>query len=212
MPPHNSESRPQPGSGSANTNRPQLTRWERHGESPVEVARSSLGSIPDLLTQHGLNVRGGTVRCPNLDHVDRHPSASVFTGRDGKERLYCFACGFHGDVLDVAEALGVRVDLRPVPRSKSVTRPLRRSEAELLVVRPQFALEWEVAKILARVPERLARQDVLAAWDWLADRVDISFVLALSNALRGIARLTYGHARHFGPGYAVERLLQEVAS
>lgn len=217
MSPEQSRSRPQPESGPANTTKYQSTRWDgQSGDSPVEAARSSLGPIRDLLSQHGLSVRGGTVRCPNPDHNDRHPSASIFTGRDGKERLFCFACGFHGDALDVAHALGIHVELRPagapVKRSRVPSNPLRRSEAEMLAGRPNFILEWELAKILARVPERLARQDVLAAWDWLVHRVDIPFVVVLSGAVRGTARLRYGHARDRDLSYAVDRLLGEVAS
>ena len=94
----------------------------------------------------------------------------------------------------------MHVDLRPaggsINRRRGPKNPLRRSEAELIAERPDFALEWETAKILARLPEPLARQDVLASWDYLTERLDINFVLRLAGAMRGTARLRYGHARH----------------
>lgn len=72
----------------------------------------------ELLARHDHDVRANRVRCPNPNHEDRHPSESVFEGRDG-ERLHCFSCGFDGDVIDVARAIGMNVKLgvpEPVPK------------------------------------------------------------------------------------------------
>jgi len=38
------------------------------------------------------------VRCPLPDHEDEHPSARVFPDSDV---VHCFACGFHGDIIDL---------------------------------------------------------------------------------------------------------------
>jgi len=38
------------------------------------------------------------VRCPLPDHEDEHPSARVFPDSNV---VHCFACGFHGDIVDL---------------------------------------------------------------------------------------------------------------
>lgn len=189
--PRKSEGRPRPGNGPANhtTNQPQNNRHLRHlHESQVDRVKRELGAMRDLLARHGYQLRGRSVRCPSPDHADRHPSASVYDARDGGERVHCFSCNFDGDVIDVARALGMKVELgapeREVRRHRSPLRPISRGEAERLVSRLNFAYEWELAKILARVPESLASRDLLLSWDFLADRVDIPFVAAMAGVVR----------------------------
>jgi hypothetical protein len=188
----------------------------RFNESPVERAKRELGSMRDLLANHGHQVRGQNVRCPSPDHADRHPSASVYDARDGGERVHCFSCNFDGDVIDVARSLGMKVELgtaEPKVRShRSPLRPISRGEAKMLVGRPDFAFEWIVAITLARIPEPLAQRDLLASWDFLADWVDIPFVVALSRAVRGTAFLRYGSTRDLDVRQAVDRLIREVAT
>jgi hypothetical protein len=48
-----------------------------------------------------------------------------------------------------------------------------------------------VAWALAAVPELQAQRDVLDAWDFLSDRVDLPFVVELSRAIRATAVATY---------------------
>ncbi len=44
-------------------------------------------------------------------HAEDTPSFTVFTGRDGRERFWCFGCSAHGDVLDfVGDWSGVGFD------------------------------------------------------------------------------------------------------
>jgi len=62
--------------------------------SPPEYAEQLGGLVAD---------RGGFVRCPASDHVDRHPSAHL--GRSADEGWHCFACGAGGTIYDFASAL-----------------------------------------------------------------------------------------------------------
>jgi DNA primase len=43
---------------------------------------------------------GGKTHCVNPDHGDANPSMQVY-----EDHVYCFACGFHGDVTDVWAAI-----------------------------------------------------------------------------------------------------------
>jgi hypothetical protein len=56
---------------------------------------------------------------------------------------------------------------------------------------PTARLEIETAWTLASVPEGLAQQDVVDAWDYLSDRVDIPLVVELSRAIRAAALANY---------------------
>ena len=47
--------------------------------------------------------RDGTVRCPNLLHEDRRPSARLYAGPD--RGWFCFACGAGGGAVDMVAAL-----------------------------------------------------------------------------------------------------------
>ena len=188
----------------------------RFNESPIERAKRELGSMRDLLANHGHQIRGQNVRCPSPNHGDRHPSASVYIGRNSDERIHCFSCNFDGDVIDVARALGMIVEIGAPERKlrchRSPLRPISRAEAEMLANRPDFAFDWTLAITLARVPEILARLEVLHSWDFLTEHCDLTFVLRLSQAVRGIAFLRYGSPRDQDGWRAVDRLMREVAA
>lgn len=47
--------------------------------------------------------RDGMVRCPNVSHEDRHPSAKLYPGPGAG--WYCFACGAGGSAVDLVAAL-----------------------------------------------------------------------------------------------------------
>jgi len=105
--------------------------------------------------------------------------------------LHCFAgCSTEA----VVAAIGLRLsDLfaddgwrTAPPRRRRRLYPVPRRLALALSEREVFPLEWELAKILARVPELLAQRDVLQSWDALADRVDLPLVIALSRAAREV--------------------------
>lgn len=78
------------------------------GDSPVEREKARLGPMRELLARHGIAVQGRRLRCSSPDHLDKRPSAWLFAD----DRVRCFSCGFHGDVIDVARALGETVELR----------------------------------------------------------------------------------------------------
>jgi hypothetical protein len=133
--------------------------------------------------------RGFVARCPA--HDDRFPSLSITEGRDGRVLLYCFGgC----DTEAVVSAIGLTMsDLFPDdPRRLSSPRPRRqlypvpRRVALGLSAQPQFAYEWELAKILAGVPEPLAQRDVLLSWDFLVERVNLPLIITLSRAAREV--------------------------
>jgi DNA primase len=54
------------------------------------------GSVPLERVIDGAEI-GRMSRCANPGHEDQHPSMHLYD--DG--HVYCFACGFHGDVVDV---------------------------------------------------------------------------------------------------------------
>lgn len=74
--------------------------------SRIEQALERIGTPADVLSRHGVSVRGRMAKCPL--HEDRSPSLSLFTGRDGKERWKCHACDVGGDALDLEVALSGR--------------------------------------------------------------------------------------------------------
>jgi hypothetical protein len=177
----------------------------------VESAKDGLGDMRALLTRHGQDVRGRSLRCPSPDHLDKHPSASIYIAVDGDQRVHCHSCGLDEDVIGIAGVLGVPVRLsgrrRAVPTSSPLPRlsPRIRHMARDLVERPSWGLEWEVITLLASLPALLARQDVIANWDWLGDRLDIPLMVGMSDALRAIALERYPGRRD-----AVAVLLAEV--
>ena len=81
--------------------------------------------IPTLIDGTDLNVlveyfagvgesSGSSIRyrCPHPEHFDQHPSFSVATLSDGRERAKCWSqCGWHGDALDFIE-WHLRIDTR----------------------------------------------------------------------------------------------------
>jgi hypothetical protein len=129
--------------------------------------------------------KGWAAFCPA--HDDRSPSLSIAEGDDGRALVHCFA-GCRGE--EIARAVGLEVrDLFPdrdgdgqrsPPRRRDTCRPVSfpMSVAEVLVETGEFTTRVAVAEALASLEPRLARQDVLDNWDWLADRVDIPEAIA----------------------------------
>ena len=82
-----------------------------------DLPKSWLQDIPTLLEETSLNVlveyfagvgqtSGSSIQyhCPNPDHLDEHPSFSVATSPDGRERAKCWSqCDWQGDALDFVE-------------------------------------------------------------------------------------------------------------
>ncbi|CAN5461921.1 hypothetical protein BH20ACT21_BH20ACT21_00010 [soil metagenome] len=191
----------------------------RHfSDSPVEREKKRLGPMLELLARHGVWVRGNRVRCVSPDHIDIHPSASVY----GDERLHCFSCGFDGDVLDVARALGETVELHSssplgyVQEQESRPDWLARAFADAVAARPEFVFEWEATKLLATLPGYWARVEVANNFDYLRARGDVRLMLKGSYLLRGAARLRLCNAKsrddEGAVTDAVRRLLQRVAA
>lgn len=147
------------------------------GDNPLE-------NILERLQGVRRSGKGFIARCPG--HQDRHPSLNIAEGRDGRVLLHCFV-GCEPEAI--VNAVGLRLtDLFadapfhhfPPPRR----HPVPRRVAQALLGRPNFAYEWELVKILARVPEPLAQRDLLLSWDFLADRVDIPFLVAMARVVR----------------------------
>jgi hypothetical protein len=72
----------------------------------IERALERLGSPADVLGRHGYRVRRRHAWCPL--HDDKHPSLSLYRGRDGRERWHCHACDVGGDALDLEVELSGR--------------------------------------------------------------------------------------------------------
>jgi len=82
-----------------------------------DVPKLWLQDIPTLLEETSLNLlveyfagvgqtSGSSIQyhCPNPDHLDEHPSFSVATSPDGRERAKCWSqCDWQGDALDFVE-------------------------------------------------------------------------------------------------------------
>jgi hypothetical protein len=78
---------------------------------------SGRASLIDAIHRAGVDVRqalewlglppprGRVLRCPIPAHEDRHPSAALYRGRDGRERWHCHTCARGGDAIDLAEAV-----------------------------------------------------------------------------------------------------------
>ena len=69
--------------------------------SRIETIKATVAPA-DAARQYGLSVqRNGMARCPF--HNDTHPSMKLYD-----DHFYCFACGAHGDVIDLtAKLLGL---------------------------------------------------------------------------------------------------------
>ena len=69
--------------------------------SDIERLRREV-SLPDLAMDHGVALqKNGTEWegcCPF--HNEHTPSFTIFTGKDGTERFFCFGCNEQGDVVD----------------------------------------------------------------------------------------------------------------
>ena len=92
----------------------QITRNEG---SFWELPKTWQQNISTLLDEISLNAlveyfagigqsSGSSIRyhCPHLDHLDEHPSFSVTTSPDGRERAKCWSqCDWQGDALDFVE-------------------------------------------------------------------------------------------------------------
>jgi hypothetical protein len=188
-PPEQSKSRPQPGSGPARNTigEAKLSTNDRHvdGSSPIEAVLERLQDV----RRSG---DGWTAKCPH--HHDRNASLSVGTGRDGRVLIFCFAgC----PTEDIVRSIGLTIrDLfSDADCGGSATPPRRRRPgkkvpyhvAKALADRPHFPEEWELIKLLARLPQSLAQQDIVRSWDYLIERYDLEFVIVMSNMVREAA-------------------------
>lgn len=54
----------------------------------------ALHSIEDVLKWYGKEVKMHKTQC--IAHNDSHPSMHVY-----KDSVHCFACGYHGDIIDI---------------------------------------------------------------------------------------------------------------
>lgn len=140
--------------------------------------KAELGSIRDVLERHGINPRRPT--CPNPQHDDRKPgSVGIYKSKSGEERLKCFACSFNGDVINVAQVLGERINWGKIPRR--VERPKARRE-RVAKVRVSRELEddltiekdWILAKKLAELGSlKAVHIEVQRDWDYLSENYNL---------------------------------------
>lgn len=68
----------------------------------IEAVKSVL-PLRVYLAEHGAEFVRDKARC--LFHEDRTPSASLYRGKDGYERLKCFGCGKDVDLIGAAQEL-----------------------------------------------------------------------------------------------------------
>lgn len=68
----------------------------------IEAVKNAL-SLRVYLAEHGAEFVRDKARCPF--HDDKTPSASLYRGRDGYERLKCFGCGKDVDLIGAAQEL-----------------------------------------------------------------------------------------------------------
>lgn len=162
--------------------------------------------------------------CPTSRHPhgDRSRGLSIRETEDGTVLLHDFggcssseilsAVGLEwSDLFRKTDTYTPKRKLRPV-RS---TYRLPQSIAEVFLSSPAFAYGWELAKLLSLQTPLQAQRDVLAGWDYLADRVDIPAVMQLSNLIREVAIHTYSDpskADEQESQRAIRRLLEEVAA
>ena len=81
-----------------------------------EFSDSALADVRAALPAYLARVHGVTdlrrpFKCLNPDHDDRNPSMGFHLDADGIARVRCFACGWSGDVIDLA-ALDNKLDAR----------------------------------------------------------------------------------------------------
>lgn len=70
----------------------------------IEAAEiKGLISLRAYLAEHGAVFIRDKARC--LFHEDRTPSASLYRGKDGYERLRCFGCGADVDLIGAAQEI-----------------------------------------------------------------------------------------------------------
>jgi hypothetical protein len=184
-------------------------------DSPVEREKARLGPMRDVLARHGVGRRYGKWRCPAPDHPDMHPSASVYVAADGDERVHCWSCGFDGDVIDVARALGEVVELRgggaaPAPAVQRRPDALVRAFARAVAFRPEFAFEWEVTKLLALMPGYWARVEVAHNFEYLSARGDVSLMLHGAYLVRGVVIFRYCTAKSVDDPRSVTRAVHQA--
>ena len=161
----------------------------RHHALVNQKSNSSLGQVLERLDGVRRSGKGFTARCPS--HQDKSPSLSITEGRDGRLLVYCFAgCEPDGIVnaigLTMSDLFADACRRPPTTRFRRRHHPVPRRVALALSERQDFAFEWKLAKILARVPEPLAQRDVLGSWDFLVDRVNLPLVITLSRAVREV--------------------------
>lgn len=70
--------------------------------SLIAAIKSAL-PLRAYLAEHGAEFVRDKARC--LFHEDKTPSASLYRGKDGYERLKCFGCGMDVDVIGAAQEL-----------------------------------------------------------------------------------------------------------
>jgi hypothetical protein len=64
----------------------------------MDIVRSKESLVAELRAA-GAEFKGSAVRCPF--HEDRHPSGSIYQGKDGGWRYRCHGCGVSGDLFDI---------------------------------------------------------------------------------------------------------------
>lgn len=171
--------------------------------TPVQEALERLGTPEAVLERHGVTVRRGMAQCPF--HDDRSPSLSLFTDRN-EPRWRCHGCGAGGDSIDLAQALGERVELRPErteepkQRAKKIHPKLTAAQRQLarkLAQSETFPFEFAAAKVLARLHWHAAELEVLRNFDHLAAGGNIDRILRLSDALRSYLPERFGIPTNF---------------
>ena len=159
--------------------------------TPVEVVLSKLPHA----RRSGDSWRAA---CPAHDG-SRPDSLKVREGRDHEALLYCFAgC----PLRDVVSAMGLEMrdlfvrddDWKPEPRRKPEPLPAEFDDfLETLRNRREWPFEWEAAKLLARLPIELARQDGRQNWDYLSARGNVRFIVLTADMIRRKGH-TYPHS------------------
>lgn len=62
---------------------------------------STRNELESALQAAGIELKGLTCRCPDPQHEDKHASAGIFEGDDGKWRVKCASCGGRWDTQDL---------------------------------------------------------------------------------------------------------------
>ena len=111
---------------------------------------------------------------------DALEDAALAIGLDRSEARSTIRSGMRAGVKHPRSAPGQKPHRRPVHRPAVIPAHVQ----ALLLGRESWPLEWQAAKVLARLPDDLMRQDVLSNWDYLCERCDIAFVVDLARMLR----------------------------